>query len=57
MRATRDLKSDTRGVASVEYVVLVGTVGLVVMAALLAVGPPLIEDYRSVRSMVASPFP
>jgi Flp pilus assembly pilin Flp len=57
MRVTRELKSDTRGGASVEYIVLVGTVGLVVMAALVAVGPPLIADYRAVRSTVASPYP
>lgn len=58
MKALLDmLRSDSRGAASVEYVVLVGTVGLVVMAALVAVGPVLISDYETTRSIVAAPFP
>lgn len=57
MKRRRDVRSDTRGAATVEYVVLVGAVGLGVMVALVAIGPGLIASYQQTRSIVASPFP
>ncbi len=57
MKRRRDVRSDTRGAATVEYVVLVGAVGLGVMVALVAIGPVLIGSYQQTRSIVASPFP
>jgi hypothetical protein len=54
---TRKLSGDTRGSATTEYVVLVGAVGLVVMAAIVAIGPVLLADYYATRSYVAAPFP
>jgi Flp pilus assembly pilin Flp len=57
VKAWRAIISDSRGAATVEYIVLVGTVGLVVMAALVAIGPVLIADYETTRSVVAAPFP
>jgi Flp pilus assembly pilin Flp len=51
------LVHDARGAAMSEYVVLVGVVGLVVMAALLVVGPKLVKDYSRARDIVAAPTP
>jgi len=48
---------DTRGAISTEYLVLVGAVGLLFMAALVAIGPQLLTSYQQTRSIVASPYP
>lgn len=53
----QDLLRDTRGALPVEYVVLVGTVGLVLMFALVAIGPNLVKDYEGTRQTVNSPYP
>ena len=47
----------TRGAVSTEYVIVVGTVALLFMAAIVAVGPMLVASYQVTRSVVASPFP
>ncbi|MEQ9320139.1 MAG: hypothetical protein RIF41_13325 [Polyangiaceae bacterium] len=47
----------TRGAVSTEYVIVVGAVGLLFMAAMVAIGPGLVESYDITRSVVASPFP
>jgi Flp pilus assembly pilin Flp len=57
VKALLAILSDSRGAASVEYIVLVGTVGLLLMAALFALGPGLIANYETTRSIVAAPFP
>ena len=46
-----------RGAVSTEYVVLVGTVGLALVFALVAVGPKLVKAYGRTRAILASPFP
>jgi Flp pilus assembly pilin Flp len=51
------LARDERGAVSTEYVVLVGTVGLAVMFAIVAVGPTLVHSYERTRDMIAAPFP
>lgn len=51
------LHKDTQGAIMTEYVVIVGTVSLVVASALVAVGPLLLASYERSRSMIVSPFP
>ncbi len=46
-----------RGAVSTEYVVLIGTVGLALAFALVAVGPTLIKNYSRTRGVLAAPFP
>jgi hypothetical protein len=53
----RLLARDTRGAAMHEYVVLVGTVGILLMVALVAAGPVLVHAYQRTRDMIAGPFP
>jgi Flp pilus assembly pilin Flp len=56
MKATKPkLATDTRGAVTTEYVILVGTVGLVVAAALFGLGPGLVANYELTRSVIASP--
>ncbi len=51
------VSGDRRGAVSTEYVVLMGAVGLVVVFALVAVGPRLVNDFQTTRTVIASPFP
>lgn len=53
----RALARDRRGAVSTEYVVLLGTMGLVFVAAMLTVGPQLVKDYVRARDITASPLP
>jgi Flp pilus assembly pilin Flp len=53
----RQLTHDKRGAVSTEYVVLVGTMGLTLMFALLAVGPKLVKDFETSRTVIAAPVP
>jgi Flp pilus assembly pilin Flp len=51
------LTRDQRGAVSTEYVVLMGAVGLGVVFALVAVGPVLVKDFQTTRTVIAAPFP
>jgi hypothetical protein len=51
------LTADRRGAVSTEYVIAVGTVGLVVAGALIAIGPQLIHGYDHARNVLGVPFP
>ena len=51
------LSGDTRGAVSVEYIIVVGAVGLMFAAAIAALGPGLLASYETTRSVVASPYP
>jgi hypothetical protein len=51
------LVSGTRGAVTTEYVIVVGAVALLFVAALVAVGPGLVASYQVTRSVLASPFP
>lgn len=53
----RELLRDKRGAVSTEYLVLVGTVGLGLVFALVAVGPNLVKDFQSTRTVIAAPVP
>lgn len=52
-----DLSRDTRGAASTEYIVLVSTMGLALMFALVAIGPGLVKDFQTTRTVIAAPVP
>jgi Flp pilus assembly pilin Flp len=54
---SRELVHDQRGAVSTEYVVLVGTMGLALMFALVAVGPKLVKDFETSRTVIAAPVP
>ncbi|WP_156865158.1 hypothetical protein [Pajaroellobacter abortibovis] len=45
------------GIASTEYIVLIGTVGIILSAATVAVGKKLIDDYKAARDFILMPFP
>ncbi len=51
------LTRDERGAVSTEYVVLMGAVGIGVVFALVAVGPTLVKDFQSTRTVIAAPVP
>ncbi len=51
------LTRDTRGAVTTEYVVLMGAVGIVVVFSLVAVGPSLVKDFETTRTVIAAPFP
>jgi Flp pilus assembly pilin Flp len=51
------LLRDKRGAVTTEYVVLMGAVGLVVVFSLVAVGPGLVKDFETTRTVIAAPFP
>ncbi len=48
---------DRRAAVSTEYVIVVGTVGLVVVSAFLFIGPELVSGYQHARDVLAVPFP
>lgn len=48
---------DDGGDAIVEYVVLVGTVAIVVMPALIAAGIALVNNFERLRNLAALPIP
>ena len=57
-RATRrSFVRDERGSVPTEYVILMGTVGLIVAGALVAIGPQIIAGYQHARDTLASPLP
>lgn len=49
--------SDRRGAVSTEYVIVVGTVGLLAVGAFVAIGPQLVSAYDHARNILAVPFP
>ena len=53
----RLLTRDTRGAVATEYVGLMGAVGIGVVFALVAVGPTLVKDFPSTRTVIAAPVP
>ena len=53
----RRLAREERGAVQTEYVVLLGTMGIAIVFALVAVGPALVHSFERARDMIASPFP
>jgi len=46
-----------RGAVSVEYVVLLGTCGLVISLAIVSLGPAIAAAYQQNRQIVIAPVP
>lgn len=53
----RTFLKDVRGSLLVEYVVLLGLCGLVIAAALIQVGPSILNLYQPTRSTLTAPVP
>jgi Flp pilus assembly pilin Flp len=53
----RGFLKDVRGSLTVEYVVLVGVVGLVIAATFIQVGPSILNLYQPTRSTLTAPVP
>jgi Flp pilus assembly pilin Flp len=53
----RALVADSRGAMTSEYVVVVGTVSLLLVGALVSVGPLLLASYERSRALLIAPFP
>jgi hypothetical protein len=51
-QAARDLLGDTRGVATTEYIVVVGVFGLVLAAAFVVRGDLMLFDYANARDLL-----
>lgn len=51
------LVSDTSGVVYAEYVIVLMLVGLLVAAAVLWLGVPLLESFRMSRAFLGAPIP
>ena len=49
------LKTNCEGTIAVEYLILVGFVGVVVAVAIIALGLPLLHQYRFMQLVIASP--
>lgn len=52
-----DLVDDNRGAITTEYVVIVGTTSLLIVGALVSVGPLLLASYERSRALLIAPFP
>ena len=53
----RDLVRDKRGAITTEYVIIVGTMSLLIVGALVSVGPLLLASYERSRALLIAPFP
>jgi hypothetical protein len=51
------LARDVRASVTAEYVIVVGTVSLVVTGALIGIGPKLVSAYVQARNVLAQPLP
>ena len=56
-KLTGRLLEDRRGALTSEYVILVGTVGLLLVGALVSVGPMLLASYYRSRAVLMGPYP
>ncbi len=48
---------DKRGAITTEYVIVVGTMSLLIVGALVSVGPLLLASYERSRALLIAPFP
>ena len=55
--AETNLTRATRGDAAVEYLFLIGTIALPAIAAFLAVGKAIVEDYTTMQNLLILPLP
>jgi Flp pilus assembly pilin Flp len=52
-----ELVRDKRGAITTEYVIVVGTMSLLIVGALVSVGPLLLASYERSRALLIAPFP
>jgi Flp pilus assembly pilin Flp len=57
VKAVVALYRDTRGIASVEYVIVLSLVSVGAALAVIALGPRLLELFLLQRSILLSPIP
>lgn len=57
MAKMRELVRDKRGAMTTEYVIIVGTMSLLIVGALVSVGPLLLASYERSRALLIAPFP
>ena len=49
--------ADRRGAVSVEYVVVLATMGMVMAFAIVGLGPALVQSFSFTRALIISPTP
>jgi Flp pilus assembly pilin Flp len=52
-----DLARESRGDAAVEYLFLIGTIALPAIAAFLAVGKVIVDNYTTMQNILILPLP
>jgi Flp pilus assembly pilin Flp len=57
LRAAACLKRETQGDAAVEYLFLIGTVALPAIAAFVAVGKVIVDNYTTMQNILILPLP
>lgn len=51
------VRNASRGAVSVEYIVLVATVGIAIAGALVALGPTFVRYFETTRAVALVPAP
>jgi Flp pilus assembly pilin Flp len=54
---SRSTRQDERGSAALEYMILVGTVGIGSAAAFIALGAAVVRNFQFIRYLLLFPFP
>jgi Flp pilus assembly pilin Flp len=57
MTSSTSVVEDRRGIATTEYVVLLGTCAIAIASAIVAWGPPLLQNYVRTQGILLGPFP
>jgi Flp pilus assembly pilin Flp len=56
-RTVATLARESRGDAAVEYLFLIGTIALPAIAAFLAVGKVIVDNYTTMQNVLILPLP
>ena len=56
-RSAAGFARETRGDAAVEYLFLIGTIALPVIAAFVAVGKVIVDNYTTMQNILVLPLP
>jgi Flp pilus assembly pilin Flp len=56
-RSVTRIARETRGDAAVEYLVLIGTIALPLIAAFVAVGKVIVDNYTLMQNILILPLP
>jgi Flp pilus assembly pilin Flp len=57
MQALEKLRKDDKGAVSLEYVIVLGTVGIGSAAAFITLGVAFVKSFEFVRFLLLCPFP